>query len=636
MNRTLTRCRALVALLGALAFALPAQAQPGYRDDPRDSWGIPQTVVRVAYFSGPVSYSRGDDPDDWRPASRNFPMAIGDRVYTAGRSRLELQTEEGEIYLAPRTELAALDLMYDVKQFSLGTGTASFRLRRLEDDETFEVDTPSAAVTFGGPGYFRIDVERDGDTRVTVFRGTGWVAAGGGEVPIEAGRQIVLEGGRSPVYDVASLPRRDAWDRWVESRGRRGLGGYVHAGIAGVDDLDAYGRWSNVPGYGRCWSPAGVSADWRPYWAGRWVWQDPWGWTWVSSEPWGWAPYHYGRWVVYRSSWYWVPVSPEVTTASYAPALVAFVGGPGFSLSVSVGGSGSGGYVGWFPLAPSDPLVPWWGSGARTTSLAAATYANRSRVTMVAERAFVSGEPVPSAVVRDARVAREISTAPVVRGPLPIVPTESSIRVSRGTASAPRPPAELLSRAVVTRRAPPPAPPRFREKERLIRENRGAPLVPAEASRLATEGRTIRPTRPVLAREGRVELAPKDARGADPVPVPVTREAPPRRSRNENPARAGRERPSAPPDAAPRRELSRAPAEPERRDAEARSRAADARNRQRAEEARVPPRAAEAKRPARPEARARETVEKQKAAEKAKPAKGGKKAKPKPPKSEER
>jgi len=218
---------------------------------------------------------------------------------------------------------------------------------------------------------------------------------------------------------------------------------------------------------------------------------------------------------------------------------------------------------------------------------------------MVAERASASGEPVASAAVRDARVAREISTAPVVRAPLPIVPTETSIRVSReATSSATRPPAELFSRAVVTRRPPPPAPVRFRDKERLIRENRGAPLVPAEASRLATEGR--------------VELAPRDARGADPAPVPVTREAPPRRSRSEIPATAGREQPSTPPAraASPHGDLPPAPHGAARR----------------AEPARAQRQAAEAIRPARPEAR--DADERKKAAEKAKAAKDRKKVKP--------
>src|SRR5512143_1726972 len=101
MNVTLNRGRVLLTLLGSLALASAVQAQPPYGDD------IQQTVVRVAYISGQVSYSRGDDPDDWQPASRNFPMTLGDRLYTARGSRVELQTGGGAIYLAPDSDLSA-------------------------------------------------------------------------------------------------------------------------------------------------------------------------------------------------------------------------------------------------------------------------------------------------------------------------------------------------------------------------------------------------------------------------------------------------------------------------------------------------------------------------------------------------
>ena len=542
MNSTLIRGRALVALLGTLALASASQAQSPNGDD------IRQTVVRVAYFSGEVSYSRGDNPDDWQPASLNFPMTLGDRLYTARGSRLELQTEGGAIYLAPETDLAALNLTYEVKQFSLGMGSASFRIRQIGSGESFEVDTPNAAVTFDRAGEYRIDVDRDGNTRVIVNRGYAYVAAAGGEVPLEAGKLMAIDGIDSPVYDITSLPRRDSWDQWVATRSRpsrdTGSRRYVNADISGVDDLDQHGRWSEIPEYGTVWSPANVSADWQPYRAGRWAWQDPWGWSWVSNESWGWAPYHYGRWVTSRSRWYWVPVGPDVRTVRYAPALVAFVGGPGFSSSVSVGG---GGNVGWFPLAPRDPFVPWWGSRARETNLTNVTnvtYVNRTYVTVVSQNTFISGAPVARNTIRDARVVREISAAPVVRGPLQVVPLASSLRVSTERAgSAPRSPAVALTRAVVTRLAPPPAPASFRQKENLIRENRGAPVQAAEAARLSPDSRATRPTRSVVVDPGRVTLAPKNARGGGPAPVLVTREVTPGQTRREAPPAGTREMP---------------------------------------------------------------------------------------------
>jgi hypothetical protein len=40
------------------------------------------------------------------------------------------------------------------------------------------------------------------------------------------------------------------------------------------DDLAPYGRWFTLDGYGWVWTPYGVSAGWRPYTSGYWVYTD--------------------------------------------------------------------------------------------------------------------------------------------------------------------------------------------------------------------------------------------------------------------------------------------------------------------------------------------------------------------------
>jgi hypothetical protein len=107
--------------------------------------------------------------------------------------------------------------------------------------------------------------------------------------------------------------------------------------IGEVDDFDEplspYGEWVEVESYGRCWRPARVERDWRPYSDGSWVRTDA-GWYWESDEPWAWATYHYGRWDFQAGlGWYWVPHT------RWAPAWVTWRSG--------------GGYVGWAPLPPS-------------------------------------------------------------------------------------------------------------------------------------------------------------------------------------------------------------------------------------------------------------------------------------------
>jgi len=500
-----------------------------YRDESDD---IRQTVARVSDLDGSVSFSRGDDDDkdNWQPAHRNVPLTIGDRLYTDDRSRVELQVHGGQfVRLGSRTDLAILNLTDDTKQFAIQGGVAAFRIRRLGEDEVFEVDTPNAAITLERPGDYRVDVDEDGNTRVTVREGLADVASGGGSISLRTGRALQIDGIDSPSYDRVAIGAPDGWDRWVAEREARIAGSrsyqYVSDDIAGVDDLDEYGRWENIPSYGRVWTPTVVSAGWTPYRVGQWIWQDPWGWTWVSTEPWGWAPYHYGRWAWHRSRWYWVPVGRPVRYVTYSPALVAFIGGgPGWSATVVTGG---GGYVGWFPLAPRDPLIRWWGPrvNVRATNI---RYINQGYVTVVNRNTFVSGGVVTNNFVRDRGVLGELSKAPVLRGPLPLVPTREAIRVGvrAGAAPAPRPVTRVVQRAVVARMAPPPAPPSFQQKVTVIRENRGAPVAPAAAAEISVRGRgrpqATTDVRPVAVESGRVIL---QRRGE--APSPQEAEAPP-------------------------------------------------------------------------------------------------------------
>lgn len=517
----------------ALAQERDAYGAPAGDEPARDDYGeIRQTVARICNITGSASLSRGDDPDNWQTADRNVPVTIGDRIYTGARSRVELQVHGGDfVRIGARTDLAVLNLNEDTKQFAVNSGVASFRIRRLDENDVFEVDTPNAAVTIERPGNYRVDVDADGNTRVSVRSGLADVAAGGGSVSVRAGDAMRIDGIDAPQYDIVPVRSADGWDRWVAQREARIAGArsyqYVSSDIVGVDDLDDAGRWEDIPEYGRVWRPTAVAVDWAPYRVGHWIWQDPWGWTWVSAEPWGWAPYHYGRWVTWSSRWFWVPVAPRVAFVAYAPALVAFVGGgPGWSTTVAVGRAG---FVGWFPLAPRDPFNPWWSRRPVNVNVTNVTYVNRTYVTVVNQNTFISGGVVTNNFVRDRVVLREAATVQVVRGVPPVLPTRESLRVAPWAGAAARPPAAVVARPVVVRVAPPPAPPRFQQKLEVIRENRGAPVAPAVAAQMAVRDRS-RPeattaVRPVASESGRVTLAPRgqtaQAPAAAPRAVPV-------------------------------------------------------------------------------------------------------------------
>jgi len=517
MNGTLQMLAGLLLALPISAVAL-AQGANEYGEEPEQQADVVQTVARVSYLDGSASYARGDEPDDWQPADVNVPMTLGDRIYTSDQSRMELRVHGGDtIWAGAHTDLAALNLTEDTKQFAVKSGVATFRIRSLDQNDVWEVDTPNAAVNFESEGDYRVRVDQDGNTRIAVQRGNATVAAGGGQIALNAGEEMVIDGVDSPRYDVVSIGQPDAWDHWTDGRYARVRNSasyhYVNSNIVGAEDLDQYGSWSNIPNYGMVWSPTQVEAGWGPYRQGHWVWQDPWGWTWVSSEAWGWAPYHYGRWVNYSSRWCWVPVAPAVQAVAYSPALVAFVGaGPGFSASVTVGGPG---YVGWFPLAPREPFVPWWaphpaGVQVNVTNV---TYVNKTYVTVVNQNTFVSGGLVARNVVTDRAVVRQVEATQVVHGAMPMIPTVASTRVSvRTGTNVVRPPAAVVARSVVARVAPPPAPPRFQQKLAVIQESK-RPVDPVAAARLTTQAqaqpRSAVAVRPAVNAGGNVTLTPR-------------------------------------------------------------------------------------------------------------------------------
>jgi hypothetical protein len=114
---------------------------------------------------------------------------------------------------------------------------------------------------------------------------------------------------------------------------------------------------------------------------------------------------------------------------------------------------------------------------------------NRSHVTVIGRDAFVGGGYVRETQIRDGRVIREFSTAPVYRGPIPLVPTMASVRFATPASHREsfHPPERFLDRHVATRLAPPPRPPSFNTKLDVIRESHGRPYHQPEAVRPAPE-----------------------------------------------------------------------------------------------------------------------------------------------------
>jgi hypothetical protein len=470
-----------MGLLLSFAFALQLSTLAKAQDDDQDqdqSQDPPARVARLNYSQGSISF-RPAGEDDWVSGVPNRPMVTGDDLWADENSLAEVHVGSAAIRLGAQTGITFLALDDRTTQIRLAQGSLILRVRHVDDDDTYEVDTPNIAFTLLQPGEYRVDVSADGSqTITTVWHGRGRVTGGGYTYTVIANQSATFSGTDQISYDLGQIPASDDFDGWAFARDQRedeaDSANYVSREMTGYEDLDDSGDWSYVAGYGPCWAPRGITVGWAPYRFGHWIWVGPWGWTWVEDEPWGFAPFHYGRWAFVNTRWYWVP-GPVAIHPVWAPALVAFVGGgPNFRFSAGVG-------VGWFPLAPGEVFVPAYHVSrvyvnnvnitnttvnvTRVTNVYNTvivnktvnniTYVNQhvnNSVTVVSHDTFVNARPVAGNVMRVD--AREIAAAPVSHA-IVAEPVRTSV-IGAGRPVSMRPPAAVISRPVVAVRTPPP------------------------------------------------------------------------------------------------------------------------------------------------------------------------------------
>lgn len=333
----------------------PAEAQPSNPSQPDP----PTRAARLQYMTGSVSV-QPHGTDDWVAGTLNRPLTNSDNIWADKDSKAEINVGTALIRIGAESSLTLTNVDENTVQLQLHQGAMNLHVRRLYDGEIYEVDTPNQAFTVQKPGDYRFDVDPNTDkTVITVWRGAGQSTGNGPAVEIRENQQARFTNGTSMQHDIHGVPGLDGFDEWARSRDERFENSksarYVSPDVVGYEDLDEYGTWRDVPSYGHVWVPTGVGVGWAPYRYGHWVWISPWGWTWVEDEPWGYAPFHYGRWVYYDSYWAWAP-GPIYVRPYYAPALVAWFGGPSFGVSIGFGG----GY-GWCPLGFGEPYIPWYG-----------------------------------------------------------------------------------------------------------------------------------------------------------------------------------------------------------------------------------------------------------------------------------
>jgi hypothetical protein len=467
----MSRALCLGLLMGLLWGVASGPSSPAFADD---NPYVDVRLSRISLIDGELLIQRGDD-EEWTAASVNMPLRPHDRLWTTDGARSEVQFDDGSaVRIAENTNLDLLGLDSSLTHLQLTLGVASFTTpvsRRGVREVSVEIDTPQATLELSASSNVRIDVAEDGSAVITVREGEAIINRNEGPLTVAAHQRVAIESGDTPRYELVPAATDDEWDQWVderdgqlsEAKGREHLGPDAAMTVAmGTTELNTYGNWNQVPSYGWVWSPH-VDTSWVPYQAGRWIWREPWGWTWVSYEPWGWLPYHYGRWIVISTGWGWVP-GPAL--GFWTPGCVRFIYGPD--------------WVAWVPLGPGE--IYYYRPPVVVVNTTLINYRTRGAVIVRSRREFVGGhdrtEFVPP---KDPMHAGRVAF-----GPPPVVPTRTSLRpFPTLMIHANQLPPQVISRPVVYRHEPAPAPVPFTERVQNLRATiaKGEPPFEAEAGR---------------------------------------------------------------------------------------------------------------------------------------------------------
>ena len=565
MNRKMkTEGTVLLAIAITLALFIPSRAAAQYEDPP-------SSVARLAYSQGSVSFQPAGT-DDWVDATINRPVTIGDKLWSDSNGRVELQMDASLVRLSSNTGISFLNLNNNVTQIQLSSGTVLVRVRRMGDNDDYEIDTPNLAFSILRPGTYRVSVDESGvNTEIRVRSGEGEVTGGGAAYTVHPNEFVTFSGTDGLAVDPQPYNGRDEdqFDTWASNRdahwSHSNSARYVSQDVVGYEDLDDHGDWRADQQYGNVWYPRTQQPDWAPYHYGHWAYIEPWGYSWVDDESWGFAPFHYGRWVSVQGRWGWIPAPPRVEGQEYvrpvyAPALVAWVnvgGGGGVGVGVGVAAG-----VAWFALGPSEVYVPSYRASPQyvnnvnvsntnvTSTVVTNTYNttvinNNVNVTNVSyvnqhvqgavaattAQAFTSAQPVSKNVVRVDE--RAIASAPVRVITPSEVPNKQAVLGTTRTAAA-KPPAAIETRAVVAKEAPPPPPPAFEKSQEAIKSNGGRPLSVAQIRQIQPVAATAASPRPAP-----VKIAPAPAQPAIPAanaPASVRRGAAPNNAPPNSPA----------------------------------------------------------------------------------------------------
>ncbi len=297
-------------------------------------------VVRLSFVQGAVQVGQ-QDATQIDHAVANLPLFNGSTIHTGVDGQAEVEFADGSVArLTPNSSLILVHLQRlgttGHTDLLLQNGLAYFELN-VGQGQRFTVRFATAVLHPMENSIFRVSLDKTPEA--AVMQGSlhvdGTSAGSDFNSEVNTGESVHFDPEDAASSNVAQEITPESWDKWNEDRDAAIAQQAENQTLVrdnsqapndpGWNDLDYYGNWYPVEGYGDVWTPSNVDAGWDPFGNGYWGNFQGYGATWVSGYPWGWLPYHCGAWNYFPFGWGWVPGgcglgwSPVVTVWNTPP-----------------------------------------------------------------------------------------------------------------------------------------------------------------------------------------------------------------------------------------------------------------------------------------------------------------------------
>lgn len=289
-------------------------------------------IVRLSDVHGTVQIDKGTGAG-FENAFVNLPITQSTQLRTGENGRAEIEFEDGSsMRLAPNTtvEFSKLSLSDSGKrnsQVNLVEGMAYVNWLGKDD---FAMNFAHEKLALDHSAHFRVDASEQ-IANLGVFKGEVDIESPSGKVTVEKNRSASFNVADEDKYTIAKKVQEaplDSWDKEATSYHDQYAKNNATPYGYGYSDLNYYGAFSNVPGYGMMWQPFFTGVGWDPFMDGAWGFYPGFGYMFVSAYPWGWMPYRYGNWMFLPGmGWMWQPGgwNTWVTVPRYTPTTATHV-----------------------------------------------------------------------------------------------------------------------------------------------------------------------------------------------------------------------------------------------------------------------------------------------------------------------